>query len=161
MVDPAVYARSGTEHGEQVALFAWAALNVQNAPELRWLHAIPNGGERHKAVAASMKAEGARTGVVDVFLPCPRPIWNKDEYVRGELHLARNWYHGLYIEMKKPAAKLKRGPNGPGPWDYGGVSDDQKEFLDFVTAQGYKGVVCYSWVEAANAIKIYLTGSGL
>jgi len=110
---------------------------------------------------ANLKAEGVKPGVVDVFLPVPSPQWKLDPYVLGELHLARNWYHGLFIEMKAPAEKLKKGPNGPGPWDYGGVKPEQKDFLDAMVEQGYKCVVCYSWLEAANQIKLYLTGSGL
>lgn len=148
-LDPATYAKD-SEHSHQVALFIWAAQNLVNEPGLKWLHSIPNGGERNAIVASRIKAEGARSGVVDVFLPMPRPTQFGVP--------TSQWFHGLYIEMKKPGAKLKRGPNGPGPWDYGGVSDDQKEFLDFATGQGYKCVVCYAWNEAAMAIVKYLTG---
>lgn len=149
-----------SEHSHQVALFAWAALNVGNDPRLKLLFAIPNGGargsnQRDRVIrGAHMKAEGVKPGVVDVFLPVPVLRLNAmaQEY---------QWYHGLFIEMKKPAAKLKRGPSGDGPWDYGGVDPDQKVFLDAMVEQGYKCVVCYSWIEAANEIKLYLTGSGL
>ncbi len=72
-----------TEHHEQVALFEWAARQSNMTPELKLLHAIPNGGHRHKAVAANMKREGVKAGVPDVFLP-----------------VARYGFHGLYIEMK-------------------------------------------------------------
>ena len=72
-----------SEHKEQVALFRWAEFAAARRPELRLLHAIPNGGHRHKAVAARMKAEGVRRGVPDICLP-----------------VARGPYHGLYIEMK-------------------------------------------------------------
>ena len=72
-----------SEHKEQVALFRWAEFAAARRPELRLLHAIPNGGHRHKAVAARMKAEGVRRGVPDVFLPIPRGA-----------------FAGLYIEMK-------------------------------------------------------------
>lgn len=72
-----------TEHAEQVALFQWARMMESRYPELELLHAIPNGGHRHIAVAVKMKAEGAKAGVPDVFLPA-----------------ARGRFHGLYIEMK-------------------------------------------------------------
>ena len=74
---------AATEHHEQVALFRWARFAAAGRPELRLLHAIPNGGHRHKAVAARMKAEGVRSGVPDVFLPVPR-----------------GGFAGLYVEMK-------------------------------------------------------------
>jgi len=72
-----------SEHDEQVELFAWAKRNMHRYPALRLLHAIPNGGHRHKGVAAKLKAEGVRAGVPDVCLPVPR-----------------GRYCGLYIEMK-------------------------------------------------------------
>ena len=74
---------AATEHQEQVALFRWARFAAAGRPELRLLHAIPNGGHRHKAVAARMQAEGVRPGVPDVFLPVPR-----------------GGFAGLYVEMK-------------------------------------------------------------
>lgn len=71
------------EHDEQAALFTWAGYQTAVYPELKLLYAIPNGGHRHKAVAAKLAAEGVRRGVPDVCLPVPR----------GE-------FHGLYLEMK-------------------------------------------------------------
>lgn len=79
-----------SEHQEQVALFEWAALAVATHPELRLLHAIPNGGARHPAVAAKLKAEGVKPGVPDVCLPVPRGRW-----------------HGLYVEMKSQSGRLR------------------------------------------------------
>lgn len=83
VIQPEDLAKSGTEHGQQSALFLWAALNRSLYPELKWLHAIPNGGLRSKATAALLRAEGVKTGVSDVFLP-----------------VSRHGQHGLYIEMK-------------------------------------------------------------
>lgn len=75
--------RPATEHQEQVSLFRWAEFAQGRYPELALLFAIPNGGHRHKAVAARLKAEGVKRGVPDLCLPVPRGI-----------------HHGLYIEMK-------------------------------------------------------------
>lgn len=72
-----------TEHSQQVALMAAVAQYANEQPALRWLHAIPNGGDRNRVVAANLKAEGVRSGVSDLFLPS-----------------ARRGYHGFYIEMK-------------------------------------------------------------
>lgn len=83
-MDPATLAKSGTEHGHQVAVMAWCHANQVKEPLLDWLFAIPNGGERNAATAGRLKAEGVKSGVPDLMLPVPR----------------RN-YAGLFIEMKK------------------------------------------------------------
>lgn len=73
-----------TEHHEQRTLFTWEALNRYKYPQLANMFAIPNGGWRHKATAAKLKAEGVKPGVCDVFLAWP---------AKG--------FHGLFIEMKR------------------------------------------------------------
>lgn len=72
------------EHAEQVALVRWAEWRAPQVPELRWLLAVPNGGDRHPAVAARMKAEGVRRGVPDMCLP-----------------VMRGGFGALWIEMKR------------------------------------------------------------
>ena len=78
-----------SEHHDQVAVCQWAAMSQGRHPELALLLAIPNGGARHIAVAAKLKAEGVRAGVPDLFLPCPR---------RG--------FNGLWIELKTKTGRL-------------------------------------------------------
>lgn len=73
-----------SEHCEQVALFEWAAMVANRYPDLALMYAVPNGGHRHPATAARLKAEGVKSGVPDIHLPVPR--WG---------------YHGLWIEMKR------------------------------------------------------------
>lgn len=85
---PEQIAKSGTEAANQAALFAWAAIESCNYPELKLLFAIPNGGARNPATAGVLKATGVKAGVPDMFLPV----------VRGE------WY-GLFIELKKGGGK--------------------------------------------------------
>ncbi len=80
----AALGQAASEHDEQVALFAWAAMNEAQHPELACMFAIPNGGARHPAVAAQLKAEGVRAGVPDCFLAVRRGKWG-----------------GLFIEMKR------------------------------------------------------------
>lgn len=79
------------EHELQVALFAWvdAERTMRQYPELGLYHAIPNGGQRALAVAAKLKAEGVRAGVLDTHLP-----------------IARGEYHSLWIELKAPGGSL-------------------------------------------------------
>jgi hypothetical protein len=84
------------EHEEQKALFKWARLTEKHIPELALLFAIPNGGHRHKAVAAKLRAEGVRAGVPDLFLP-----------------VACGIFHGLFIELK---AKGGRTTETQGEW---------------------------------------------
>ena len=62
------------------------------------------------------------------------------------LPAARAGYHGLYIELKR-----QRG---------GRTSDHQSEWLDALSAQGYKAALCYGWEQAAETIIEYLTGGG-
>lgn len=73
-----------TEAQEQTTLFQWAGMMAGKWPELRLLHAIPNGGSRNPIEARHLKEQGVKPGIPDVFLP-----------------VARGGYHGLYIEMKR------------------------------------------------------------
>ena len=73
-----------TEHAEQAALVRWSELASHRHPELRLLHAIPNGGNRNIVTAKKLKAEGVKPGVPDLCLPVP--------IVQ---------YAGLYIELKR------------------------------------------------------------
>lgn len=58
------------------------------------------------------------------------------------LPVARGKYHGLYIELKRI-----RG---------GQISEDQRKWIDDLSMQGYKAVICRGWNEAANVIEDYL-----
>lgn len=157
---PNELAASGSEHGHQRAFFAWVACaalhgpkiadlwasgegieaaksawpnQVQGWPELRYIHAIPNGGQRDRVTAGKLKAEGVKSGVPDIFVPITRP-----------------YLSGLYIEMKKPDQKPKSDTAR------GGVSDKQADFLTYANGQGYATAVCYSWGEAVQALKGYM-----
>src|SRR5512135_1272533 len=75
---------SVSEHVEQVHLMRWAAMMAPQWPELRLLHAIPNGGARDARTGRRMRDEGVRRGVPDLCLPVARGTW-----------------HGLYLELKR------------------------------------------------------------
>lgn len=155
---PEQLAKSGSEHAHQRALFAAINQKIRECLQfiqpsqlrlaecLRWVHAIPNGGERHAAVAGKMKAEGVKTGVADIFCPVP-----KKHFEQSGLNVHENEfvYCGLYVEMKKPERRNHKD---------GGLSDEQKLFRDFVISQGYAYCVCYTWDEAFKAILNYLGG---
>jgi hypothetical protein len=141
VVSPEDLAKSGSEDGHQAAVFCWAAANVGRWPELKWLHAIPNGGQRHIAEATKMVATGLRGGIWDVFLPCPVNLYTNDNSV--------SQYAGLYIEIKEP--KRRNHKNG-------GLSDDQVAFGKYAERIGYYCKVCYSWIEVKETIIDYLEG---
>ena len=61
------------------------------------------------------------------------------------LPVARNGFHGLYIEMKYGKNK---------------TTDNQKEWLKALTDQGYYTVVCYGAEEAERIIARYLQFPG-
>ena len=72
-----------TEHAEAVALMRMVRMHESRDPRLRLLFAVPNGGDRHKIVAAKMKAEGVKPGVPDYLLP-----------------VSSGGYSGLAVELK-------------------------------------------------------------
>lgn len=113
-----------SEHTEQAALFEWAAWNQSKDAALNMLYAVPNGGKRDIATAKKLKAEGVKAGVPDVFLP-----------------VARQGYHGFYIEMK--VGKNKATP-------------EQSVWLAALEAEGYLTAVAYTWHAAARALVAYL-----
>ena len=115
------------EEDEQIALFRWAAYEAGAMPELKLMHHIPNGGKRNKAIAAKFKRMGVKAGVPDIFLP-----------------VARNGFHGLYIELKR----IK----------HSGTSDNQDTWIEALREQGYRVDVCKGWEKAKDAIMDYLKG---
>ncbi len=135
-MDPAKCATSGSEDGEQAAVFCWAANKVADGtyPMLKLMFAIPNGGTRGgnktqaMIVGGQLKATGVKAGVSDIFLPYPRHNCN-----------------GLFIEMKRADGV---------PSD---VSKAQKDFGAGVQDVGYGFVVCYGWIQAVAVIEQYLS----
>lgn len=150
---PAQLAKTGSEHGEQAAVFAWAAMayrygfvaasddncyagkeycestygTANGVEALDEMFAIPNGGERHKAVAGNLKAEGVKRGIPDIMLPLP--VGNA---------------HGLFVEMKK----VKDGT----------VSPEQRDRIARLKKRGYTCYVCKGWVSAVQTIQAYIEG---
>lgn len=134
-ITPEDLAKTGTEDGAQMAVFCWAADSVGKYPELKWLHAIPNGGQRNVIEAGKLVAAGTRSGVWDIFLPCP---------VQTEW---ANQYAGLYIEMKQEKRRNQKN---------GGLTEEQLEFGEYAEKMGYFCCVCYTWEEARDVIVNYL-----
>jgi len=86
-----------SEHAHQVAFFEWA--NLKRFPGIELLHAVPNGGARHKAVAGKLKAEGVKPGVPDVLWPVARG---------GFIGLAIEFKHGDGNPTKEQRERINR-----------------------------------------------------
>jgi len=172
---PDQLAKSGSEHGEQVALFAWRAIAAQfgfetawqwaetgkleheagegaygAVPALQWLHAIPNGGSRGDDAKSRAIRGGAlkAEGVRQGVADIFLPVpkfVDLDKFEGGHMKWA-----GLYIEMKKPDLKPKK------EGSKGGLSDEQIAFGEYAKQVGYGWIVCYTWREAATAIQQYI-----
>lgn len=78
-----LYINPTSEHQHQVNVIRWSMINRDKYPDLKLLHAVPNGGRRDPVEAKHLKEEGVKPGVPDLDLPVPR----------GK-------YNGLRIEMK-------------------------------------------------------------
>lgn len=152
-MNPYQLANSGTEHGEQRALFAWVRMAIKHGwraandmlcyekggmayamekygeqdalTVLEEYYAIPNGGLRDKITAAKLKAEGVIPGTPDTHLP-----------------VACGQFHSLYIEMKT---------------ETGRESEQQKERFPRLRAQGNEVKVCHSWQDAVTELMNYLS----
>lgn len=114
-----------TEEQEQIWVFQWAAMNLGVYPELEFLYHVPNGGMRSKAEAGRFKAAGVKAGVPDLCLP-----------------VARQGFHGLYIEMKRAHG--------------GRRSIQQMRWMDALAANGYRVELCRGWEETVDVLKDYL-----
>jgi hypothetical protein len=68
---------------EQITLFEFLTLIESKEPMLQYMFHVPNGGHRHPAVAAQMKAAGVKRGVPDILFP-----------------IGYNNFRGLAIELK-------------------------------------------------------------
>lgn len=120
--------RRRSEATEQETLIQWCGWQQGKYPELKLIYHVPNGGSRNTLEAANLKRQGVKAGVPDLCLP-----------------VARNGFHGLYIEMKYGKNK---------------TTENQKEWLEELTAQGYFTTVCYGAEEAERIIARYLQFPG-
>ena len=115
-----------SESDEQMTLFEWCEIYKAKYPELKLLFHIPNGGKRYKSTAIRLKKEGVKSGIPDLMLPVPTIS-----------------YHGLFIEMKSTDK-------------YANVSKSQEEWINLLSLNGYKAIVCHGWQQATKEILNYL-----
>jgi hypothetical protein len=67
-----------SEDQEQMMLVQWFR---RTYPDVR-IFSVPNGGHRHPAVAAKLKATGVASGVPDLFIPAWR-LWVEMKRTKG------------------------------------------------------------------------------
>lgn len=128
------------EHNLQVACVKWFRLQYPEYSDL--LFAIPNGGQRHKVVAAKLKAEGVVPGVPDLFLA----VFKNDRIKDFETDSGIPKVHsiprcGMFIEMKVKPNK---------------TTEKQKTMMAKLMVQGYQCEVCYSFDQFREIIINYL-----
>ena len=114
-----------SEAQEQKLLIEWCELQKCKYPELKLIFHIPNEGKRSFKTGMELKRQGLKSGVPDLFLP-----------------VARNGFHGLWIEMKFGKNRL---------------SKTQKDWYWALIEEGYQVNVCYSADEGIEVIKKYLS----
>ena len=114
-----------TETQIQIGVMYWAGQRSLTCPALKLLHHIPNEGKRSPQQGAMMKQAGLKSGVPDLFLP-----------------VAKNGFHGLYIELKNGHKK----PTANQTW-----------WLEKLSEQGYACYVCESLGAAVAVVSDYLT----
>lgn len=166
---PEDLAKSGSEFGEQSALFCWANL-AETRKRFPHFYDAPRNGEKvgrckmystnnnagvsetteqgRKTAAirgARAKQIGLKPGVADIFTP-----------------LARRGFFGFYLELKIDPfhpANQRTGAKGQAIQPKRGtVSDEQKAFGSQVESDGYAWAVAEGWKEARDFLVWYLEG---
>jgi hypothetical protein len=93
-----------SEDREQMLLVQWFR---RTYPGVR-IFAIPNGGHRHPAVAAKLKATGASAGVPDLFIPAWK-LWIEMKRVKGGTVSAEQKDWIKYLEEVGYCVKVCKG----------------------------------------------------
>jgi hypothetical protein len=115
------------EDQEQADLIDKIERQSERFPLLKWLFHVPNGGWRGMRAGRKMKQQGVRPGVPDLVLAIPR-----------------GGYFGLWIEMKRQKSV---------PSD---VSAEQRDWHEFLRAQGYCVWVCKGCAHAWRVLVWYM-----
>jgi len=108
-----------TERDEQVAVVRWLRLHGT------LFCAVPNGGHRHRAVAARMKAEGVTPGAPDLLIFDPPPV-EPDRC-------------GTALEMKRSKG--------------GRASPEQRTWLAELDRRGWVSLICHGANEAIRSLQ--------
>lgn len=118
------------EGQEQAVLMRWLLGEKMRRTPVGALHDmtyhVPNGGARHKATAAALKAQGVRSGVSDLVVMDARGGW-----------------FGLYLEFKAT------------PPHHAALQESQREWLEMAEALGYCAVLARGVEEAKTVLRAY------
>ena len=126
-----------SEEAAQAAVIDWSKNRRVRArmPEVALLFHVPNGGARHGAVGAKLKATGVKRGVPDLLLPVPR--------TRARGDTLRDMWTGLAIELKRGTNDVEKG-------------DSQYRWLRRLQRQGWATDVAHSARQTIALIEEYL-----
>lgn len=155
-MNPYQLSNSGTEHGEQRALFSWVNMAIKHGWQAAndmlcyekggMVYAVETyGGSAEKPALPELLEYyaipngGKRDKITAAKLKAEGVIPGTPD---THLPIARGNYHSLYIEMKNEKGKL---------------SDEQKERFPRLQANGNKVTVCHSWQEAVTELMQYLS----
>jgi hypothetical protein len=116
-----------TEHVEALRFMHIVRLHRLKYPALDNLLHVPNGGDRHGAVAAKMKGEGVSPGFPDYLLCWPS-----------------HGFHSLAIELKRQNYSPSH------------VKDNQRAWHERLREAGYRVEVAGGWEAAWNVVRDYL-----
>lgn len=170
MLLPDQISKNESEHSQQAAFFAWAAIAVQfgiaSADEI-----CNFGGQTpvFKPIAPLCSPEPLRVQQALKWLHAipnggSRGDNQMSRMIRGAnlkaegvkdgvadvfFPLPTYMFAGLYIEFKKPNYKTHKN---------GGLSDKQLKFFAYATTVAYCYEIAYCWRDGATAIKNYLKG---
>lgn len=119
-----------SEHMEQATLVAW--FDRAYKPLAGRLFAIPNGA--HLAGGIKQRSQQANKLKAEGLQPGVPDLF---------LPVPAGGCHGLFIEMKRTKGSS--------------TSVEQKDWVRFLTEQGYRAVICRGHKEAQDVIKTYLS----
>ena len=126
-IRPEDLCKAETEDGIQAAYFC-ALTWHKDDDRVRWIHSVPNGGDRDRITANVMKATGVKSGVWDVHIPFP-----------NHPNFRSTFFRCAWIEFKTPKRRMHSN---------GGLSDNQVLFGQLQHDTGACVRIMYSWLDA-------------
>jgi len=133
--------RTPLEAEDQQAVVDWCEDNADRYPGIENIYANVNGQYRK----GERPEPGLKRGVPDLFLPVAV------QHVSSVYPMRLNWYHGLYIELKRDGRQNEK-PSG-------GLSPEQVDWIERLRLHNYYVAVAYGADEAIDVIQRYYEGN--